>query len=129
MLVDINSTVRRAIPDELGQYVDLRRLTASQMEEASTEAALKSIRQFGEDFKTITAIAREARSERQEDTPKEINYKQYDARVLFKYAVASWSYDEEVSESSLERLDAATYEWLWEEVVKMNVRPPVKSNA
>ncbi len=120
-LVDITKTDRLEVPDEAGQWIEVRSLLATEMDEARETRLTKIIARFaGEKLPDVTPPAVE-----QEETLEQ-RAVGYDALTLIKYAVVAWSYDVEVKPGKLEHvelLDIATRDWLVLQVVERNTRP------
>ena len=122
-LIDINRTQTIPIPDEPSQFVVLRPLTVSQLDEASEELVLQTLTKYGKQWDSLQALQTTKREEPQEEV---IRKEKWDWQVLFKYAVVSWSYDQDPTPASFQLLDKVTRDWLWDTIVSMNVRPLVK---
>lgn len=117
-------TRRVDVPHEPGEWLELRYLDRSQFKEAAIirqrEAAGMAKSYGGELFsaiqKTREELAVPPDAKPAEPTIEEL-VAAYDPDTLLKLAVAGWSYDEEVSEDALKRLDEATVEWAVKEIV------------
>ena len=124
MLIDRNQLERLSVPHELGEWVDIRALTGAEMDRASDVMTEKALKQFGDSLEAIMNVS----SKKTEATTQ--NRKQgYDPTTLLNCAVAAWSYHLPVSRDSIELLDAITREWLWEQIVERNTRPPANANG
>jgi len=120
MLIDTSKSERLEHPLEKGQWVEIRYLTAGEMDEARDVRIKKVLDQWGD------AIMGAKGGQRAVDDSIEIRAQAYDATVLLSYAITSWSYEAPVNPENVKRLDGATRDWLVEEVVKRNTRPLAK---
>jgi hypothetical protein len=127
-LVDLTRTDTLAVPHEEGEFITIRSLLATEMDEAK-EVRMKRVMDLWGD--SLPSMSAGQQSEETEETLAQ-RVAQYDALTLLKYAVVSWSYEAPVHEVNInssmileqvERLDTVTRDWLVEEIVQRNTRP------
>ena len=106
-------------------WVELRKLSGSEMDEASQSATAKVLERMGDMVATLQGNA-PVQTDREKNSLA-IRRHVYDPGVLMKYAVLAWSYPAEVGENPGGQLDAVTRDWLWETIVDENTHPPVSS--
>lgn len=126
-LVDVTKTAKLDHPFEDGEWIEIRSLLASEMDDAKDVRMKHLMDLFGDAMENI------ARSGSDDDDEKRNSIaaraQSYDRSTLLKYAVVGWSYPEPFDTGRVERLDAATQDWLVEEVVTRNSRPPGKGKS
>ena len=120
MLIDVNKTERLNHPDEKGQWVDVRPLLATEMDEAREKKVKHILALWGDAIKDATPSGRT----QTDDLASRVQ--QYDASILLDSAIKAWSYEVEANPENIARLDGPTRDWLVEEVVKRNTRPLAK---
>lgn len=106
-----------AVCGEPDQWVEIRRLSGRELEEAEQARTAAIIEQWGHMIREITP-EREAAAREAEPTPAAT----YDKGLLLKYALLSWSFDAPTS-----RVDDLTSEirnWLVGIIIEENARPP-----
>ena len=122
-LVDVSKTGKLDIPHEPGEWIEVRPLLASEMD-AARDARLKRLMGVwagGEIPKTPRGDERDEREE-----TAETRASAYNPETLLGYAVVGWSYDHVFTpgvQEHIELLDAATRDWLHQELVERNTRP------
>lgn len=118
-LIDTAKTERLEHPYEPGEWVEIRPLLATEMDEAKEAKIKRTMALWGD---ALDDFAGKTPDKEPEDTlPNRVA--QYDPLTLLKYAVVKWSYDAPVGLEHVERLDAVTRDWLLDEVVLRNTRP------
>ena len=127
-LVDVTSHKEVSIPHEEGQWVSLRPLTGAQMQEAqeaqSSKAMEKIAKMNPEILQNLSGLTSEAKKT-QEENPSEA----YDKETLLRYGLVGWSYDAECNDENKGQLDHATYEWVIQEIVEMNIHSPLSASS
>ena len=105
-------------------WVEIRKLSGSEMDEASQSASAKVIERMGDMLATLQG----AKPPEQTDEEKNsllVRRASYDPDILIRHALVSWSYPEESSQDPGGQLDSLTRDWLWETIVDENTHPPV----
>ena len=121
-LIDVNKRERLEHPEEPGQWIEIRPLRATEMDEARDIRLKQLLDMWGDALNS----APRPETKKDEDTVK-ARAQQFDASTLLKYAVVGWSYtDGSVDPKDISRLDAVTRDWLVEEIVSRNSRPLVR---
>lgn len=118
------------MPHEPGEWVMLKKLSGSQMDEADQENTRKVMERLGPIIAALGPEAqRQGREQKAAEDPNDIKIRRagYDPDVLIKYALAGWSYDEEPDGNPADMLDAITRDWLWDTIVLENTRSPEQS--
>ena len=112
-----NITRRVAIPHEFGQWLDLRLLSYRQFDEAAAAkvaSAMKSMSSMPGNLMAQIAESREKMSkEAAEEAAKAIDplAATYDKTTLLRLGIAGWSYDDPVTDETIDTLDSVTAEW------------------
>lgn len=119
-LIDTSKTERLEHPNEKGQWVDIRPLLATEMDEARDKRIKHILDMWGDTIKGATA----GKATQQDDIASRVQ--QYDSETLLNAAIKAWSYEGEINSANIARLDGSTRDWLVEEVVKSNTRPLAK---
>lgn len=121
-MLTANVKVRLDVPDEDGQWIEIRKLPWRKLREAADvhqSAAYAHVKALGKDG--LDAV--------KDVTPEQIAaLKQnplasYDAGVLLRSAITAWSYPEKPTDAHIDDLDEAVAEWLVGEIVAL-ARPP-----
>ena len=108
-------TKRAEIPHEPGEWMELRRLSWRQLEQASdaqSDAALQRIKKLGGDL--IGALRGLAGDQEQNPAAK------YDRAVVLKSGIVNWSYNVPVTPENIDDLDKETADWAVEEILGMH---------
>ena len=123
----VGRTERRDIPGEDGEWMEFRKLTGGELdqaEEVQTQRSLAMVK--GLDSAAMSAI-------RSDPGVPVVAVPDpaaaYDKDTLVQYGVMAWSYAEACDDEAKKRLEAATREWAASVVVEMNVRPPVSASG
>ena len=106
-------------------WVEIRKLSGSEMDEASQSQTTKVLERMGDMIATLQGTVREPTDK--EKNSLVVRRMVYDPEVLIRHALVSWSYREEVGEDPGTQLDSITRDWLWETIVDENTYPPVPS--
>ena len=122
-LID-KSPKRFDIPHELGEWVELRLLSGSEMDKAQESATAKMMARMTEILSVMKSVPQTDTKADDSITARRIAY---DPTILIEHALVSWSYSDEVSSDTIGQLDAVTRDWLWDTIVEKNTRPPVLS--
>ena len=123
----VGKTERRDIPGEDGEWMEFRKLTGGELdqaEEVQTQRSLAMVK--GLDPAAMSAI-------RTDPGVPVVAVPDpaaaYDKDTLVQYGVMAWSYAEACDDEAKKRLEAATRDWAASVVVEMNVRPPVNASG
>jgi len=120
-LVNTSAIETLQVPHEPGEWVGIRSLLATEMDEAKEVRMKRVMDLWGDSLPSMSAVSNQQSGETEETLAQRVG--QYDALTLLKYAVVSWSYEAPVGLEQVERLDAITRDWLVEEIVQRNTRP------
>ena len=109
------------VPEEDGQWVEIRKLSGSQLNKArraAATAAIQQAREFGGDLFAVISRAdpREIRDVVQQPEHG------LDPDTLLHAAVVAWSYADPIDAEHLDALDSETREWLVREIAKFSTR-------
>ena len=118
---------RRDIPGEPGEWMEFRKLTGGELdqaEEIQTQRSLALVK--GLDSAAVSAIRTDP-SVAVVAAPDPAAG--YDKDTLVQYGVVAWSYAELCDAHGKQQLEAATRDWAASVVVEMNVRPPVSASG
>ena len=106
-----NRTRRVDIPDEEGQWVELRELSGRQLrrvKKAKLSETIANAKEMGpEMMQSISEVNREEVEEAARDPLAE-----YDIDKLLEEGIVDWSYDAEVNTDTIGQLDKKTEEFL-----------------
>jgi len=115
------------IPHEEGEWVEIRSLSFTAMEEASDnkqERDLRQVKRMGGDvFEAIMRSSKQADSSGKGDesaTAKVATVDSYDKETLLVKAIVAWSYDGKPTMDRIRDLDSRTAAWLSREVFERN---------
>ena len=120
-LIDTSQTEKLDHPYEPGEWVEIRPLLATEMDQAKDDKIKHTMNLWGDSLDAFKDI-KPSIEEDDEDTPAK-RVQEYDPLTLLKNAVVNWSYDSPVGLEHVERLDAVTRDWLVEVIVLQNTRP------
>lgn len=120
MLVS-NTTVKRDIPHEPGEWMTFKLLSWRALEEARATRQTSALRSF----QGVADVVRELQSARPavdipETEPDPTT--SFDRATLLKRGIAAWSYDAPLTEASLDDLDEQTADWAVHEIVNLHTR-------
>lgn len=108
-------TKRAEIPHEPGEWMELRRLSWRQLEQASdaqSDAALDRMKRLGGDL--LKALRDTVSNQEQNPTAK------YDQAAVLKSGIVNWSYNVPVTPENIDDLDKETADWAVEEILGMH---------
>lgn len=109
----IGTQHRVTVPHEPGEWVDIRKLSGIEMDQAAQEHVTQTMKRFeGLDLSKIPQPSATEVASR----PTE-----YHAEFVLHAAVTGWSYSDDVD---VTQLDASTWSWLLGVVLAENIRPP-----
>lgn len=113
-------TKRMTIPHEPDHWMELRRLSWTDLQHASDVHATtiaQRLRAMGSEIVTAVTAARQQREELTPalDTP-ELNY---DQRTLLERGIAAWSYPEPVTPENIQDLDEETAAWAMRAIIDL----------
>jgi|TARA_R110000824_G_scaffold32908_7_gene106118 hypothetical protein len=117
------------IPHEDGEWVELRQLSWTAMEEAidaKQERDVGQVKRMGGDvFEAIMRSAKKKDDDEEEKTKGRTGYESYDQETLIRKSVVSWSYDGKPTVERIRDLDSKTAKWLSLEIYERN-KPPTE---
>lgn len=105
---------RVEIPHEPGEWMDLRQLGWSGLDEARRAKQGESfgnLRQMGDDVFTMIQKARKELGADDDDDGPADPLQAYDLGTVLKLGIADWSYPEKVSAETIGMLDPETARW------------------
>jgi hypothetical protein len=108
---------RLHVPDEPGQWIDVRQLgfvALQQVRDARQEKGLATARQLGPEFMQ-TANPNDPEVKKQLANP----LNNYDREALITESVVAWSYELEVTPENIARMDEQTATWLFGKLVAL----------
>ena len=115
------------IPHEEGQWIEIRNLSFTAMEEANDnkqERDLLQVKRMGGDVfeaNVRSSNKKEKESKDEEDsTTKGGSFESYDKETLLRKAIVGWSYDGKPTVERIRDLDARTANWLSREIYERN---------
>lgn len=116
-----NTTVKRDIPHEPGEWMVFKLLSWRALEEARSTRQNVALRSF----QGVADVVRELQSARPavdipEAEPDPTS--SFDRATLLKFGIQSWSYPAAVDRDSLDDLDEQTVEWAVKEIVGLHTR-------
>ena len=135
MAIITDQSDRYEIPHEPGEWVMLKSLRGSQMDEAEQEKTIKAMKRYAPILEAMGPEMQQqskATAKDDKDTDKDtdsitVRRADYDPETLIKYALAGWSYPEEPDDNPADMLDNITRDWLWDTIVEANTRPPASA--
>jgi len=117
------------IPHEEGEWVELRQLSWTAMDDAVDAKQQRDVGQVkrmgGDVFEAIMRSAK-TKDDDEEGKPKgRAGYEAYDPETLIRRALIGWSYDVKITVDRIRDLDAKTADWLAREIYERN-KPPTE---
>lgn len=107
--------IRKDIPGEPGEWMEFRELSGSELDEADRVATRHIIDMMqGVDLSALKTPTEVDETRRRQAA--------YDADVLIKYGVVTWSYEEPCTEENKRLLASATRNWARDVILDMNLR-------
>ena len=108
-----NITRRVAIPHEFGQWIDLRLLSYRQFDEAAAAKVASAMKAMGAMPGNLMAQIAESREKmgQMDAAPVDPLAATYDKTTLLRLGIAGWSYDDPVTDETIDTLDSVTAEW------------------
>lgn len=110
-------TKRVEIPHEPGEWMEFRKLSWKQLEEASdvtSDAMFDKMKKMGGDI--ISALKS---LEEKESQPQNSNAK-YDRDTVLQKGIAKWSYSDALNGGTIGLLDEETASWAFDEILSLN---------
>jgi hypothetical protein len=118
---------RLEIPHEEDQWVEIRNLSWTAMEEAvnnKQERDIGQVKRMGGDvFEAIMRSSSDDKDEENEGTEKKkrgATFESYDMETLLRKAIVSWSYEGKPTVERIQDLDVTTAKWLAREIFNRN---------
>lgn len=118
-LIDTSKTERLIHPWEDGQWVEIRPMLATEMDEAKDAKIKHTMTLWGDSLNDLPDV----KPQKEEEDTLAKRVQEYDPLTLLKHAVVAWSYEVPVGLEHVERLDAVTRDFLIDEIVLRNTRP------
>lgn len=115
-----NTTYRRDIPHEPGEWIMFKLLSWRALEEARTRRQNDALRSFA----GVADVVAQLSSVKREDVQAadEDRATQFDRATLLRKGIAAWSYDAPVDDAALDDLDEVTAEWAVREIIALHTR-------
>lgn len=123
--VDEMPTRRLDVPDEPGEWFEIRELSYGELEECKRERSrqrMASVREMGGDVLRAVAEAEKTGAHEQQIAEAEAENKRretldaFDPELLVTKSVVAWSYEPRFQASRLTKLDYRTFTWLFETI-------------
>ncbi len=127
MAIITNETIRHDIPHEPGEWVELKRLSGSQMDKAEEIVGTKAIQRLGPVMQELQGIDLPEPKQKTPEQERATWRERYDPEFLINEALACWSYSDAIPDNPGAVLDGVTRDWLWDTIVLVNTRPPESS--
>lgn len=125
-LVDKSNVDKVAIPWEDGQWIGLVQLTGPELDEAEDTRTASVVKKWaGVEIKADAKLSDEDKAKQEEER----RYSKFDADVLCRHAIRSWSYDAECSAENIALLDAPTRAFIARVIVDRNTRPEASAGS
>lgn len=136
-MLTIGITDRRDIPHEPGEWMEFRKLSWKQLQdarEARQEAVFGKVKQMGSEVmgalpKTCRRCGEEKHdgpcppAEQRADASAADPTNEYDRDTLLHAGIVQWSYEEGVTDATIDELDEPTAAWAHAEIVAYNTVP------
>lgn len=120
-----NITRRLAIPHEEGQWMELRRLSWTQLDSARRDRTNTALKQLAEQPDDVKELMRSTTAQRQAVAEAAVDpLAEYHMATLLELGIYAWSYDEPVTSENIADLDSETAQWAALEIVKPASRTP-----
>ena len=119
--------IRVDIPNEEGEWFELRALSWVQMKEARKLAATEQreiAKDFGAEFVAALSSGKidEARA-RKLIAEQQYRPASFDTGIMLEKGIAAWSYDEPVNPETIKQLDERTAVWVVQQIID-RCKPP-----
>lgn len=115
MAIVTNIVKRVEIPHEPGEWMEFKRLSWRQLENASdiaTDALMQRLKAMGGDI--LQVLRQFGREQAQNATQS------YDRKAILLCGISKWSYDAPVNEETIDLLDEETAAWAFGEILELN---------
>jgi hypothetical protein len=126
----VNVSEKHDIPGEPGQWLNLRKLSWSQLaeaREAQESRMMERLQSLGAGMMTALRASETPEFEEAKEAASTENgtydLASYDLLTVLEAGIESWSYDGPVTTKSLKALDAKTAEWAGQQILKGS-QPP-----
>lgn len=130
VFVDEMPTRQLEVPDEPGEWFEVRLLSWKELEECRREQSRKFMaraREMGVDLlKTVADLESDADArqkaaiaEAREQNRRDAELEEFDREMLVTKSVVGWSYQRHFQPSALAKLDERTFDWLFESIVAL----------
>lgn len=138
-------TLRRPIPGETGEWIELRMLGWRALEEARQARQIDALRTAAAAGAEALNVANEVGATRDRlaiastrdaaaapdptpDPKADDPMLQYDLGTLLRHGIVGWSYPEPVTLNNIDRLDEATAKWAGRELIEPVAEPEGKGS-
>ena len=120
-----STPIRRAIPHEPGEWLEIRRLPWSTLREARKELAAsqrEEMKALGAEFISAISTGRDQDEQRirAKLAARQWDFDQFEQRVLLTKGIVGWSYAPPVDADAIDTLDAQTAEWAANEILSVS---------
>jgi len=123
----LSEPVQMDIPHEKGAWFKIRRLSWKQLRKArklQEEEQREIAKSFGAEFiAALTSGKVDEERARRLIREQQYNVVNFDLETLLGFGIAEWSYEEELSSSTIEQLDERTAVWAAQEIIDLT-KPP-----
>ena len=136
-MLTIGITKQVAIPHEKGEWIEIRKLSWKQLDDARKmrqEAVFSTVRAMGgEVMAALPKTCRRCGEEKHDGAcPSQAEraaaaasdpMNDYDRATLLHAGIVKWSYQEVLTEAAIDQLDEVTAAWAAEEILAYNTTP------
>jgi hypothetical protein len=111
-------TKRLDVPHEPGEYVEIRRLSWRTLQRAQDA-------QKADAYQHVKTLGKEGMDAVRDVTPEQIaafrkdHASKYDRHVLLSVGIVAWSYSDKPTDEEVDELDAATADFVVDELLKL----------
>jgi hypothetical protein len=108
---------RVEIPNEEGQWMEIKRLSWRQKElarEVASDKLLKKMKALGPEAIVGIQKIHEGKTEGTNLAAE------YDMEIVLEVGISKWSYDEEVSKKTIGRLEEDTAKWAFNQILELD---------
>lgn len=118
--------IRKEIPHEPGQWMDLRRLPWKKLKKARKKQEKENrevIKDFGAEFLRVLRDGGDEEKARRVLEKQQYHVSNFDIETLLQDGIAAWSYDHELTPANLGELDERTAQWAAQALIDL-IKPP-----
>lgn len=127
-----NQTDRVTIPHEPGQWVEVRKLSWRQLDEARERRSRSVMENLDALPSEMLRVLREQPAQEAANgvaPEQEDDASTYDHTTLLRHGVVAWSYEEPVNDEMIADLDEATAAFFVEQVLRLARRTPAEGKG